>query len=191
LTVTESPETPWTLSVRIPAWCGAASMVSEGVRRSLPTGDRWLRERRTWCPGDSIVVDLDMPARVTEPDPRIDSVRGCVALERGPLVYCLETADLPEGATLEELELEPKPQPTPVPRPDLGDDVVGLRVTARRHDLPDGEWPYHEAVDAAAGDRDGSSPSPAIEVDAIPYYSWANRAPGAMRVWILRGLDQP
>ncbi|MGZ8437230.1 MAG: glycoside hydrolase family 127 protein, partial [Candidatus Limnocylindrales bacterium] len=191
LTVGESPETPWTLSVRIPAWCRAAAVVSDGVGRSLPAGDRWFRETRTWRPGDTIVVNLDMPARVTEPDPRIDSVRGCVALERGPLVYCLESADLPDGIALEELELAPKPEPSPVPRPDLGGEVVGLRVTARRRHLPEGEWPYQDADDAPAGDRDGSSASRAVGVDAIPYYGWANRASGAMRVWIPRGLNQP
>ncbi|HXG39318.1 MAG TPA: hypothetical protein VNJ28_00110 [Candidatus Limnocylindrales bacterium] len=46
-----------------------------------------------------------MLVRIVEADPRIDAVRGCLALERGPLVYCVEGADLPPGTELEEVEL--------------------------------------------------------------------------------------
>lgn len=124
---------------------------------------------------------------MTEPDPRIDAVRGCVALERGPLVYCLESADLPGGVTLEEIELGPVGDPTAVPRPDIGASVVGLRLAGRQRPLSADAWPYREAgVDpAGVGAR---LPKPqAIDVDAIPYFSWANRSSGAMRVWIPRG----
>lgn len=190
-TIAESPDAPWTLSARVPAWCRAASVTSGGVRRSILAGERWLRETGTWHPGDELVLDLDMTGRVTEPDPRIDSVRGCVALERGPLVYCLESADLPEGLTVEEIELVPAPAsaPTTVLRPDLGHEVVGLRVAGRRHPLAESDWPYADG--SAAPSTDSRPPSPApLEVEAIPYYGWANRTPGAMRVWIPRGLDK-
>ena len=36
------------------------------------------------------VLELDMPWRVIEPDPRVAATRGCVAFARGPLIYCLE-----------------------------------------------------------------------------------------------------
>ena len=191
LSIVESPDTPWTLSVRIPAWCRAASATLDGIGRSIPSGDRWLRESRVWRPGDRLVVDLDMASRITQPDPRIDSVRGCVALERGPLVYCLESADLPDGVTLEELELEPNASPSIDARPDLGEGVVGLEVAARRRRRPGRAWPY---VDAASGPADGDGErgsGETIRVRAIPYYGWANRVPGAMRVWIPQGLDEP
>ena len=204
-TIVESIDAPWTLSARIPAWCRAASVAIGGIRRSIHVGERWVRETRSWRPGDEVALELDIAARVTEPDPRIDSVRGCVALERGPLVYCLESADLPAGVTLEDVELGPAPAPAAVPRPDLGPDVVGLRVAGRRRQSQDNAWPYRErrtdpVPDGAAGSTDGRTEpadgdalpaSPAIEVDAIPYYDWANRTPGAMRVWIPRGSDEP
>ena len=115
--------------------------------------------------GDTLVLMLDLPVRVTSPDPRIDAVRGCVALERGPLVYCIETADLPDGLELEEVELDPAAQPVPIARPDLG---------RRRH------RPCRSA-------RRGEAMAP-VEVGAIPYFAWANRTVEAMRVWIPRAL---
>ncbi len=189
--IVDSPDAPWTLSARVPTWCRHASVTSGGVRRSIPAGDRWVHETRSWQPGDEIVLELDMPGRVTEPDPRIDSVRGCVALERGPLVYCVESADLPHGVTVEEIELVAAPTPTAVPRPDLGHEVVGLRVAGRRQSFPDGAWPYADRAAARVPEPDERPPSHAVEVNAIPYYGWANRAPGAMRVWIPRGSDEP
>ena len=130
----------------------------------LPPGTRRVDETRIWQAGESIALTLDMPVRITEPDRRIDAVRGCVALERGPLVYCLETADLPPGVTIEDVELDAATRPVPVPRPDLADGVIGLAVPAT---------------------RGNGSP---VDVGAIPYFAWANRSVDAMRVWIPRGV---
>jgi DUF1680 family protein len=122
---------------------------------------------RLWAAGDTVVLDLDLPVRVTEPDPRIDAVRGCVAVERGPLVYCIESADLPPGIELEDLHWDLGREPVAVPRPDIGDAVVGVRIPVGREQT------------AGTGSAD-------LSAGAIPYFAWANRRVGAMRVWIPR-----
>jgi DUF1680 family protein len=91
-------------------------------------------------------------------------VRGCVALERGPLVYCIEGADLAPATELEAIEVGPGLEPRPVPRPDVAPELVGLSLPAAQR----------------------GRPSEPIEIDAIPYFAWANRAVGPMRVWIPR-----
>ena len=158
VTVLETPDDPWTLDLRIPGWASGATFRGpdgEAARTEAST----VGETRSWRVGDSVTLELEMSARVTEPHPRIDAVRGCVALERGPLVYCIETADLPSGSVLEDVSVDPGVSPIPGPRPDLDDGVVGLTLPA----------------------RGGSS---AVEVAAIPYYAWSNRSADAMRVWI-------
>ncbi len=97
----------------------------------IAPGLRRVDDTRVWRSGDTVTLMLDMPVRMTSPDPRVDAARGCVALERGPLVYCVETADLPGGVTLEELELDPAAKRGPVDRPDLGREVVGLAASRR------------------------------------------------------------
>ncbi|HET9290997.1 MAG TPA: glycoside hydrolase family 127 protein, partial [Actinomycetes bacterium] len=99
--------------------------------------------------------------RVTEPDPRVDAVRGCVAVERGPLVYCVESADAPPGTELEELRWDPGRAPATVPRPDVGPGGVGVTVPV-------------------------TGRGAALSAGAVPYFAWANRGAGAMRVWIPR-----
>ena len=117
-----------------------------------------------------------------EPHPAIESTRGCVAIERGPLVYCLEQADQGD-APVAELEIDADgAAPRPAGIPTLLEGVVVVRAPGFRVDalawggpaLP----PFRSATAAA---RDGRS-----TLTAIPYYAWANRGPGAMRVWVPR-----
>ena len=165
--VIATPDEPWELSLRVPAWCASASLRdadgSEIGRRSAD--GRAIAERRVWRAGDSVVLSLDMPARVTSPDPRVDAIRGCVALERGPLVYAVETADVPAGIELEDLALPDGIAPIPLDRPDIG--PFGRRAAA----------------------RPGVAGGAPIEFDAIPYYAWANREVAGMRVWIPRARE--
>lgn len=162
VTVLASPEAPWELSLRVPQWCTGASLhdTSGSVGSIAPDG-RSIVARRAWRAGDVVTLTLDMPARVTEPDPRVDAIRGCVALERGPLVYAIETADVPAGVDLEDIALPLDSGVTTIARPDLGPAVVGLTATG-----------------VAGGAR--------VEVGAVPYFAWSNRGAGGMRVWIPR-----
>jgi uncharacterized protein len=162
VTIAETGDQPWTLGLRVPGWCRSASL--DGRTADGPM----IRQARTWRAGDSVVLELGLPARVTEPDPRIDAVRGCVALERGPLVYCLESVDLPTEVELEQVALDPDARPEPVARPDISESAIGL---------------------VAQGVRDGDG-NP-IQLAAVPYFSWANRSVEAMRVWIPHDRSGP
>jgi DUF1680 family protein len=181
VTVREAPEGPWSLSLRVPGWCESATVRvgSSEAEHALP--GRWTSDARIWQVGDRIELALDMPVRVTAPDPRIDAIRGCLALERGPLVYCIESDDLPAGVTLEDVVLEPTVHPGTVARPDLGEGFIGLVVPAVHR--PAGQlssWPYRRT----GGTCGRAVEARAIEAGAIPYFAWANRSVDGMRVWI-------
>jgi DUF1680 family protein len=169
--VVEAPGRPWTLSLRVPGWCRSATLTGPGSEPPRAAAAGYAELSRPWRAGEVAVLDLELPVRVTEPDPRVDAVRGCVAVERGPLVYCLESADLPPGVALEELRWDPRRDPVAVPRPDLGEEVVGVAVPVAR--APDGSAPA-----GARGDG--------LSAGAVPYFAWANRGAEAMRVWIPR-----
>ena len=79
-----------------------------GGERSRRPGPRTLERR--WAAGDRIELTLPMPPRVTRPDPRIDAVRGTIALERGPIVYAVEEPDLPASVALESIEVPDDPR---------------------------------------------------------------------------------
>jgi DUF1680 family protein len=165
VTVDRSSASPWTLALRVPAWCrGATVSVNGAPEPATPDAKGYLTLTRSWHAGDVVTLELPMPVRLTVAHPSVDAVRGAVAIERGPVVYCLESQDQPDGVHLDHVEL-------------LVDEP--LRETVR-DDLPGGPA---LVVTATGLDRDDSS-GRRVTLTAIPYHLWANRGPSAMRVFI-------
>jgi hypothetical protein len=125
---------------------------------------------RVFAVGDVIRLEMPVDPRWTFPDPRIDAVRGCVAIERGPLVMCMESVDLPDHRDVGSVWVDPS-----VPPSDRGESVI---VTGRLGDLESDLWPYR------GGTTEVSGPGSDIEVPLVPYHHWANRGPATMRIWI-------
>jgi hypothetical protein len=177
-TVKSSSDQPWTLSMRVPSWCSTAVASAAGQTVMSGGSDR-IEIRRVWKPGDLVRLQLDMTPRITEPDPRIDAVRGCVALERGPLVYAVEDADLPSGASVESLEIEESPNVEIEARrtDDLG-EMVWLTFDGVIRSTAGPSWPYGKFEPPSA---------PRAHPDrfrALPYFAWGNRPGLGMRIWI-------
>src|SRR6266702_178578 len=171
--LTVSTDVPLTLALRIPCWCPATDVRVDGAPVDAP-GDGYLKVRRDWSAGATVTLDLPMPARVIRPHPRIDAVRGCVALTRGPLVYCLEQADLPDGVTLEDVRFDPAAPIT------VDEDPLGFPVTLTVGGTV--EPPPSDVLYPAFAPAE--SRAEPLALIAVPYFLWGNRTPGPMRVWI-------
>jgi hypothetical protein len=171
-------EAAWTLTLRIPAWAHGAVVVIDGDRRPAAPGS--VLVTRTFRSGDEIVLELPVAPRFTWPDARIDAVRGCVAVERGPEVLCVESVDVPEVDHVDRLRLD-----TSVPPREVDGRVV---VCARPLTFADDAWPYR-TPEPSAGSAGGAAAGPEpdgrpLDVALVPYHDWANRGPSTMRVWI-------
>jgi hypothetical protein len=126
--------------------------------------------------GDTVVIDFAMPVRKTLPHPRVDAVRGCLALERGPLVYCLESVDQPAGVSFDDVSVSAAAPTRIAWNPDLLGGVATILLPGSQSRRTDSSWwPY-------SGER--SETTAAVDLVAVPYFAWANRAPGTMRVWL-------
>lgn len=173
-----APDRPgeFTLALRVPGWCRQATLRVNGQRLDLPalTRDGYARVCRQWQAGDRVELNLAMPVERVYADPRVRQDAGRVALQRGPLVYCLEGVD--NGSDLNTLVLPRTAVLTAELRPDLLGGVVTIRAEARR-DLPGNAGLYRREPPASA-------PVPIL---AVPYFAWANRAPGEMLVWLRDG----
>jgi uncharacterized protein len=167
LTVTASA--PLTLSLRVPNW--ATEVRLDGAPAEVSDG--YVRVRRDWSDGDTVTLDLPMAARVIQPHPRIDAVRGCVAIARGPLVYAVEQADLPDGVTLEDVRIDPA---APIMAGRLPEIPVTL-IASGTVSPPASEVLYPPGL---ATERRGEP----LALTAIPYFLWGNRKPGPMRIWV-------
>ncbi len=181
------------VAVRVPSWADGTTATLNGRRvSSQAEPGAYLRCRREWSVGDELVVDLPMRPRAVRASDNVDSVRGCVAYERGPLVYCLEGRDVPDRGTLEGVSvISSSRAPVELPGLDIsGHSMVGLvlRGMARTGPTP-ANWPYYDgatdqAPTGAAGDahRDGGGAT-GTDLLAVPYFAWANRGGTDMRVW--------
>ena len=163
------------LALRIPAWCRAASVSVNGAAAGGAGPDGYVHLRRIWRAGDSVVLTLPLVAARVHADPRVRADLGKVAVQRGPLVYCLEEAD--NGPGLFGISLPPDAPLTAVDRPDLLGGIVAIssRGRAPARETAHGSLYRPEQDDLGATER---------SLLFIPYYAWANREAGEMTVWL-------
>jgi uncharacterized protein len=169
--VREDAAAPWTLSLRVPAWADGARLVVDGAEQPAEPGT--VRVRRAFRAGDVVELHLPVTPRFTAADPRIDAVRGCLAVERGPEVLCLESVDLAaaSGGRVDDVA-GVRLDPAVAPRDVDGAVVVRLRRLSARSR----PWPYGGPESAEEGED--------LDVPLVPYHDWAERGPSTMRVWL-------
>ncbi|HXU79517.1 MAG TPA: beta-L-arabinofuranosidase domain-containing protein, partial [Methylomirabilota bacterium] len=197
LTVKQCNGDPFALNLRIPGWAPAAALRLNGSHTDLALSPgTYVELRRRWVPGDRVELDLPMPAVLLQANPRVEETLNQVAVRRGPLVYCLETADLPA-------QLKPgNPAASAAGRITGGDrDVSILNVVVPADaDLVarfDRNFLGGVVVIDATGSvskpsswtnqlyRELQRASPALTtLHFIPYLAWGNRSPGDMSVWL-------
>ncbi|MDO4273461.1 MAG: glycoside hydrolase family 127 protein [Eubacteriales bacterium] len=177
---------PFQVKLRIPGWASGGSVTVSPAEKGNSSEKHVLlidKDSGTYFtvditePGDTeITLDLDMPVRYTVPHTMVEETTGQAAVERGPLVYCLETPDA-DVESLDDLmidlnaEFECK-----------SIEIQGRTVTALEGDF--------YCLDRKQFDREklyqplryqGMSRTRAR---LIPYFAWDNREYGEMRIWI-------
>jgi len=176
--LTVEPATPlgFSLRLRLPGWCRGPALVLNGNAIEPPVERGYAVLARTWQPGDVVELDLPMPVEKVEAHPAVTHCAGRLALQRGPIVYCLEDVD--HAVSVHDLALSPDAEFTPRFDPDLLGGVVVLEG--------DGLAPDAARWEGALYLRQEKGTARAVAVRAVPYCVWDNRAAGGMAVWIPR-----
>ena len=166
----------WSLRLRVPDWCtGATLRVNGEVVRGSYRPSTYAEVCRVWHEGDVVEWLMPMPARLMEANPLVEEVRGQVAVKRGPLVYCLESQDLPEGVRIDDVLIPATIQLRPVATQICGHPVTVLQGEALLAEEASWQGQLYREV-GSAGRR--------IPIRLIPYYAWGNRGKGEMSVWL-------
>jgi hypothetical protein len=170
----------FTLFVRIPGWSRSARASVNGVAVEGVVPGRYLPILKRWQAGDRIALAFDTNPRVMAANPRITDDRGKVAVQRGPLVYCVEGIDQKGLDSLFDASLALGPDPdagfASEFRPDLLGGVVALKHKAVV--APEMTSLYRPLAAAPRG------ASREIELTFVPYYTFANRGFTPMQVWV-------
>ena len=183
LRVTSAPPEACGLAVRVPAWSAVPEIRLNENLTEADAEHGYLVVRRQWRPGDVLRFELDTSPRLTYPDRRVEAVQGTAAIERGPLVYCLEQADQPAGIDLADLALVPgQLEDTRATLPGVGDTILVRAGAVHRAAPQQAGLPYHAAADVAQAS--GHPAGEQVTATAIPYFQWDNRDGRPMQVWI-------
>lgn len=167
----------FSMMLRIPGWASEAKLKVNGqvVETQLPSGS-YFELNRTWTTGDVVELDLPMTTQLMVANPGVDSLRNQVAVTRGPLVYCLESVDLPKDVGITEVVIPQDIELTPRFDKHLLSGVTVLEGEAEI--IAEEDWSNQLY-------RRLSPQKPRKErIRLIPYYAWSNRGVSDMTVWL-------
>ncbi|SHN13714.1 hypothetical protein SAMN05216311_105410 [Chitinophaga sp. CF418] len=176
ITLQEVPARDLALLLRIPGWCRQATVTVNGRPvTEIPVAGTYLKVKRRWKAGDRISLTLDMPATLVESNPLVEETRNQVAVKRGPLVYCIESTDLPQDQALTDIIIPANISLQSRPMQLANGHIVALEGEARLLQHTNWSNTLYRPLNAL---------SKPVKVRLIPYYAWANRGSSDMSVWL-------
>jgi len=165
-----------TLAIRLPNWSNETTIKVNGVAVQVTeiTEDGYAKISRDWATGDIVELGFDMSIKRMKSHPKVKANAGKVALQRGPIVYCIEEAD--NGKLLQQVKLPSDAELTLKFNDALADGVYTIQTNGVTIDAD--SWPNQlYAADTTISETP-------IALTFIPYYTWANRGEGEMMVWV-------
>ena len=184
-----SPSTPteFTLYVRVPEWSNRSTALINGKSIASASPAKYLPIRRRWASGDTVKLEFDMAPQLLESNSRVIENNGRAAVQRGPVVYCLEGLDQPKGIEVSQVAIAAASKSsannasnngfTESYEKDLLDGVVVLHHPGAAIQPSDARKSLYFSASAPA------NKSTKTELTFIPYYAWNNRTPSPMQVW--------
>jgi DUF1680 family protein len=183
-TITPESAAEFSLFLRVPSWSARTSILVNGESAKVEAkAGEYVEVRRQWAPGDRVRLKLDVQPRLTTSNPLVRENVGRVAVERGPLVYCLEQEDQAAGKALFDLSLASGTFESEF-KPALLGGVLVLRHQGQAATRPLNEQPLYSPVGATS-----TGARTPVTLTFIPYYAWANREPQPMVVWVPHASD--
>jgi len=181
LIVDAAPARDVTLKLRVPGWLRdkATLRVNGAPVAADITPGAYVDVKRSWKAGDTVDFTMEFKPTLWEANPLVEETVDQVAIKYGPLVYCVESNDLPEGVKLKDVALSlSSPAGFKTERTTIaGAEVLALTLNGLVVQRPD--WTQRQLY----REVDGRAPRP-IQLKAVPYYAWGNRGDTEMSVWL-------
>ena len=176
LIIEKAPDRSFAIMLRIPSWAKGAEIKinGEGAGVEVRPG-AYAAIQRVWSAGDVIELRLPMEARLVVAHPRVEEIGNHAAVMRGPVVYCLESVDLPRDVEFGEVHIPRDIRLTPKHDKTLLGGITVLEGEARRIPVENGDDLYRTISNVTTDP---------VQIALIPYYAWANRGVAEMTVWI-------
>jgi DUF1680 family protein len=175
IAISKAPAHPLPIFLRIPGWCKKYRLSLNGKTvNNAKIENGYLSIDKIWKDSDRIELELDMPATLMESNPLVEETRNQVAVKKGPIVYCLESADLPRNKVFDVM-ISPNSKFRSIPMKIENGNIMALTTEARI--LQNTDWKntlYREL----------NTKTKPVKLTLIPYFAWANRGKTEMTVWM-------
>ena len=181
ITVDEVDDTAFDLMLRIPGWADKAELRINGepVETALEP-QTYAQLSRSWSAGDVVELTLDMSAQVIESNPMIEETRNQIAIKRGPIIYCLESQDLPEGVSILDVTMTPDIILKTSKDSTLSELLPSITTLSGKVHLADISDNWNGQLYRTVQRPKTRS----LNVQFVPYFAWDNRGQSEMTVWI-------
>jgi DUF1680 family protein len=181
VSVTPAQASDFTFFLRIPGWAEHAQVDVNGKPLTGVKPGEYLLIQRRWSPGDVIHAQFEMTPQALEANPHVVEDNGRVAIQRGPLVYCLEELDQPQGVALTDVALDLGQRLETRFHGELKSDLLGGILVLQHMGVAYERTRAGESLYS----RHSTEPSKTrkVPLTLIPYYAWANRTTTPMEVW--------
>lgn len=177
LKILKSPKEDYAFFLRIPGWSQGAtvSINSKAISEQIHSGS-YLKVSQKWKKGDVIELNLPMPVELMQANPLVEEVKNQVAVKRGPLVYCLESNELPKSKSVNDVVLNINSKFTT--NFIKVDNRPLLCITASSFINQDSSW------DKKLYKPISINKETELTLKLIPYFAWGNQGKGEMTVWM-------
>ncbi len=167
----------FSMFLRIPGWSNGATLLVNGkpYAGKLIPGE-YFEIKRTWQAGDFIELQLPMKSVMMEANPLVEETRNQVAVKRGPIVYCMESVDVPANSKVFNLSLPQNMQL--VPKMARIDNNNILLLEGKASKMQQGDWTnklYRKISQTGSAN---------VPIKLVPYFAWGNRGHAEMSVWL-------
>ena len=177
LKIVKAPKDIYAFLLRIPGWSQRATIAVNGKNSTDAIGSgSYHKVAQKWKKGDVIELNIPMPVELMQANPLVEEVKNQVAVKRGPIVYCLESDQLPSNVKVNDVVLDLNSKFTT--------DFIKisnrqlLSITASTSINPDNSWDKKLYKPISTKD------SKEYSVKLIPYFAWGNKGKGEMSVWL-------
>jgi DUF1680 family protein len=172
----ECPVQKFSIFLRIPSWASGAEILVNGKKKAISaTPGTYAELSQKWKKGDQIELILPMEAQLVEANPLVEEVHNQVAVKRGPVVYCIESADIPDDRRIFDYVIPANVHFKPEMISISDNRLFALEGKVKL--IPNESWKGQLY-------RPVMIKKESFTLQLVPYYAWGNRGKGDMSVWL-------
>jgi DUF1680 family protein len=170
------PKNEMSMYLRVPGWCsGAEIYVNEEKQLTTSQNSSFVEIRKKWRKGDVVMLNFHMEPMLIQANPLVEEAQNQVAVQRGPVVYCLESEDIPDNYKIQDIVIPSTIQLQP--RKDSIRNATLYVLEGEAKAIRNNNWDNTLYRKVTQGTE-------SVQIKLIPYYAWGNRKKVDMNVWL-------